>query len=105
MSDQETRLEMARRHVAEAELRLLRHEMIISRMEIHGQDALLPKARALLGQMQDFLRECQEHLDRELDTSKNPLRCAAALRQAFDFAQSGIPVGEVFRGVQLAKPQ
>ena len=66
MSGQETRLEMVRRHVAEAELRLLRHEMLISRMEIHGQDNLLLGARVLLKAMQDFLRECQEHLDREL---------------------------------------
>ena len=37
---------------------------------------------------------------RQLDTSENPLRCAAILRQASDFAQSRIPAGEVFRGVQ-----
>ena len=66
MAEQETRLEMARRHVAEAELRLLRHEMLVSRMEVHGQDNLLPGARVLLQEMQDFLRECQAHLDREL---------------------------------------
>ena len=66
MNGPETRLEMTRRHVAEAELRLLRHEMLVSRMEIHEQHGLLPGARVLLGQMQDFLRECQDHLDREL---------------------------------------
>jgi len=82
VSDQETPLEMTRRHVAEAERRLLRHEMLISRMEMHGQNELLANARALLEQMQDFLRECQGHLDRELAKPQG------------ESARSGAPSGQ-----------
>ena len=66
MSGHETRLEMAWRHLAEAELRLLRHEIRIIRMELRGQSRLLPQARELREQMRDFLRHCQEDFGREL---------------------------------------
>ena len=65
MSVQETPLEMATRHVAEAEPRLARQERLISKLESDGHLRMLPSARALHGQMSDFLRVCQAHLNYE----------------------------------------
>ncbi|MBV8703925.1 MAG: hypothetical protein JO118_09470 [Acetobacteraceae bacterium] len=65
MSQRETLLEMASRHVAEAQERVVHQELLISKLEYEGRTDLLPAARAQLEQVQDHLRHCRSHLDRE----------------------------------------
>ena len=65
VTDRETPLQMATRHVAEAKLRLARQERLISKLENDGHVRMLPSARALHGQMSDFLRVCRAHRDYE----------------------------------------
>ena len=65
MSQQETPLETATRHVAEAQERVVRQELLISKLEYEGHADLLPAAHALLEQIQDHLWHCRRHLDRE----------------------------------------
>ena len=62
----ETPLEMAHRHVAEAEQRLLRQEWRVGELELHGHSALLPTDHALLEQLYGLLLEYRRHLDYEL---------------------------------------
>ena len=65
MGDEETPLQMARRHVAEAEQRLVRQERLVSELEIDGHLEMVPSARALLERMGQFLQMCRAHLDYE----------------------------------------
>ena len=65
MSRRETPLETATRHVAEAQERVVRQELLISKLEYEGHADLLPAAHALLEQMLDYLWQCRRHVDRE----------------------------------------
>ena len=63
----ETRLEMAHRHVREAEEHIALQEALIGRMELNGEDVLAAIGRTLLGILRQSLRAAREHAERLQD--------------------------------------
>lgn len=64
MSDSETTLQMAQRHLAESLERISRQETLIAKLTLDGHDRMLPDANALLDQMREFLALTEAHLTR-----------------------------------------
>jgi hypothetical protein len=67
MSDpeaEETRLEMAQRHVREAEEHIALQEALIRRMELNGEDVLAAIGRTLLEALRQSLREARDRAER-----------------------------------------
>lgn len=60
----ETPLEMAQRHVAEGEARVMHQVALIAKLAQQGHDTV--EAETLLGTMRDTLRLMYEHLAHEL---------------------------------------
>ena len=58
----ETPLQMAQRHLIEAEQRLRRQERRVAELERAGFDDMLPTSSRLLETMRDFSRLAREHL-------------------------------------------
>jgi hypothetical protein len=56
----ETPLQQARRHVVEAEPRVLRQKALLDELRAHGHDTR--KAQLLLSSMENILRLMREHL-------------------------------------------
>ena len=63
----ETRLEMAHRHVREAEEYIALQEALIGRMELNGEDVLAAIGRTLLETLRQSLRAAREHAERLQD--------------------------------------
>jgi hypothetical protein len=68
----ETELEMARRHVADAERRVVRQEQIIAEMVRDNHAEAADAARRLLDTMRFHLKNAIAHLDR-LETGSHPM--------------------------------
>jgi hypothetical protein len=63
----ETRLEMAHRHVREAEEHIARQEALLGRMELNGEDVLAAIGRTLLETLRQSLRAARDHAERLQD--------------------------------------
>jgi hypothetical protein len=63
----ETRLEMAHRHVREAEEHIARQEALIGRMELNGEDVLAAIGRTPLETLRQSLRAARDHAERLQD--------------------------------------
>jgi hypothetical protein len=63
----ETRLEMAQRHVRETEKRIALQAALIRRMERNGEDVLAEIGRNLLEDLRQSLHEARDHVERLKD--------------------------------------
>ena len=61
----ESPLELEDRHVREGKQRVVNQRNLIAKLEQNGHDDMLPGARELLAQFEEFLQLAQEGLERQ----------------------------------------
>ncbi len=72
MAKTDSPVEVAERHVAEAERRIARHRKLIETLERDKHINMLPHARRILELLEESLRLARVHLQLERDHYGNP---------------------------------